>query len=199
MSDPRTVDCRGQACPQPVISAKEALSGVTTPLLVIVDNEGSCTNVTRFAESQGAAVSVEKRDGDYHITITPGEEGEVKGAPSVVCQDAGGTVVLVGSETMGRGDDELGSILMAAFLDTLSQFQGEITHVVFVNSGARLAVHGSPVLDQIRQLEQTGARVLVCGTCLKHFGLTDDLAVGSVSNMYAIIETLTRAMRVIRP
>ena len=100
---------------------------------------------------------------------------------------------------MGRGDDELGATLMAAFLDTLSHFKGELSHAVFVNAAAKLTVEGSPVLEQVRQLEQTGVEVLVCGTCLDHFGVQDKLAVGSVSNMYAIIETLSRAGRVIRP
>ncbi len=100
---------------------------------------------------------------------------------------------------MGRGDDELGAILMEAFLDTLSQFKGEISHAVFVNAGARLAVEGSPVLAQLCQLEEVGVEVMVCGTCLNHFAIADQLAVGSVSNMYAIIETLSKAERVIRP
>jgi intracellular sulfur oxidation DsrE/DsrF family protein len=88
---------------------------------------------------------------------------------------------------------------MAAFLDTLSQFRDEISHVILVNAGARLAVEGSPVLDQLGQLEELGVQVLVCGTCLNHFGIKDRLAVGSVSNMFAIIETLSRAGRIIRP
>lgn len=108
-------------------------------------------------------------------------------------------MVYVSSEGMGRGDEELGGILMAAFLDTLSQFKGELSHVVFVNAGAKLAVVGSPVLEQIRQLEQMGAEVLVCGTCLRHFDIEDQLAVGTVSNMFAIIETLSKAGRIIRP
>jgi len=109
------------------------------------------------------------------------------------------TVVFVSSEGMGRGDEELGTILMAAFLDTLSQFKGELSHAIFVNAGAKLAVEGSLVLEQVRQLEQMGVQVLVCGTCLNHFGIKDKLAVGSVSNMYAIIETLSKAGKIIRP
>jgi len=108
-------------------------------------------------------------------------------------------VVYVSSKGLGRGDEELGAILMASFLDTLSQFKGEISHAIFLNAGAKLTVQGSPVLEQIRQLEQLGVEVLVCGTCLSHFGITDQLAVGSVSNMFAILETLSRAGRIINP
>jgi len=202
-TDDTTVDCRGQACPRPVIRTKEALVKAAGPFVVLVDNEGSSINVTRFAESQGARVQLERKGSDFHLTIEPGHHNPAPEEPPVVCdievKNKKDLVVYVSSEGMGRGDEELGGVLMAAFLDTLSHFKGEISHVIFVNAGARLAVEGSPVLDQIRQLEQLGARVLVCGTCLNHFGLKDKLAVGTVSNMYSIIETLSGAGRIIRP
>jgi selenium metabolism protein YedF len=108
-------------------------------------------------------------------------------------------VVYVSSTGMGRGDEELGAILMSKFLDTLAQFKDELSHVILVNGGARLVAEGSPVLEQLRQLEQVGVEVLACGTCLDHFGIKDRIAVGSVSNMVAIIETLSRAGRTIKP
>jgi selenium metabolism protein YedF len=201
MTETRTVDCRGLACPQPVLSTKDALAGATSPLVVIVDNEGSATNVQRFAESQGARVTVSRDGADYHLAIEPGDGVAGGEEPPIVCTTSprGQQVVYVASAQMGRGDDELGDVLMAAFLDTLSQFRGEVSHAIFVNAGARLAVEGSPVLEQLRQLEEVGVEVLVCGTCLNHFGIADRLAVGSVSNMYAIIETLAGAGRIIRP
>ena len=108
-------------------------------------------------------------------------------------------VIFISSEGMGRGDEELGAILMAAFFDTLSQFKAELSHVIFVNAGAKLVVEGSAVLEALLQLEQTGVQMLACGTCLNYFGIKDKLAVGSVSNMYAIVETLSRAGRIIQP
>lgn len=194
----KTLDCRGMACPQPVINIKEALEGATSEFLVIVGSESACTSVTRFAESQGARVSSAQQGSDYHLTIAPGPSV----ADEAAVRDAGtarNSVVFVSSEVMGRGDDELGAILMTAFLDTLSQFKGEISHAIFVNAGAKLTIEGSPLLQQLRQLEEVGVVVLVCGTCLNHFGIKDQLAVGSVSNMYAIIETLSKAGNVIRP
>jgi selenium metabolism protein YedF len=197
----KTVDCRGQACPQPVINTKKALADAAVPILVIVDNQGSCINVQRFAESQGAKVSVEERDGEFHLTVEPGNTEPAAEEPPIArsLPPAGRTAVYVASETMGHGDDDLGATLMAAFLDTLSHFKDEISHAIFVNAGARLAVEGSPVLEQIRQLEGLGMQVLVCGTCLNHFGIKDKLAVGTVSNMYSIIEALSKADKVIRP
>jgi selenium metabolism protein YedF len=205
VTEPKIVDCRGQGCPQPVINTKAALEEAGGPLVVIVDNEAARDNVTRFAESKGARVTVAQRDGDYHLTLEPGQTAPAAEEPPVCCelpgpgQSIGQSVVCVSSEGMGRGDEELGGILMAAFLDTLSQFKGKISHAIFLNAGAKLAIEGSPVLDQIRQLEQVGVEVLVCGTCLNHFGIQDRLAVGRVSNMFAIIEVLSSAGRVIRP
>jgi len=201
MTETKTVDCRGLACPQPVINTKDALAGATSPILVIVGNEGSCTNVRRFAESQGGRVSVARQGEEFHLTIEAGDGVVPEVESTVVCDTTGAmiTVVYVASEGMGRGDEELGGVLMAAFLDTLSQFTGELSHAILVNAGAKLAVEGSPVLEQLRQLEQVGVQVLVCGTCLDHFGIKDELAVGNVSNMYAIIETLSKAGRIIQP
>jgi selenium metabolism protein YedF len=201
MDDAKIVDCRGLACPQPVLRTREALAETERPLLVIVDNEGSSANVSRFAESRGARVSLAREGADFQLTIEPNGAATADQEAPIEC-DAGaatGTVVYVSSTGMGSGDEELGTTLMVAFLDTLSQFRGQVSHAIFVNGGARLAVTGSPALDQIRQLEELGVEVLVCGTCLNHFGLMDELAAGSVSNMYAIIETLSRAGRIIRP
>lgn len=108
-------------------------------------------------------------------------------------------VIFISSEGMGRGDDELGGILMSVFLDSLSQFKGEVSHALFVNGGAKLTLESSSVLEQLRQLEQMGTQVLTCGTCLKHFGSENELAVGQVTNMVAIIETLSKAGKIIRP
>lgn len=201
MTESKTVDCRGLACPQPVIHTKNALQDATGPVLVVVDNEASCVNVRRFAESRGATVTIAEQGGEFHLTIEPGHHEPAEQDPPIVCSTpaAPSSVVYVSSDGMGRGDDELGGILMAAFLDTLSQFKGEISHAIFVNGGAKLAVAGSPVLAQLRQLEEVGVQVLVCGTCLNHFEIKDKLAVGRISNMYAILEALTKAGRVIKP
>jgi selenium metabolism protein YedF len=109
------------------------------------------------------------------------------------------TVVFVTAETLGRGDDALGAKLMSVFLDTLGQFAPGLTHLICINGAARLVIDDSPVLGQLTALEQVGVQVLTCGTCLDHFGIRARLAVGSASNMAAILELLTRAARVIQP
>lgn len=107
-------------------------------------------------------------------------------------------VVLIASEGMGRGDDELGQELMSKFLDTLGQFKDDLSHIIFVNGGAKLVVEGSAVLEQLRHLEGVGVELLACGTCLNHFGVKEKLTVGTASNMVAIVEAMSKAGRIIR-
>lgn len=202
MSQERELDCRGLSCPQPVLETKKALEGMGPgDLRVIVDNEAACTNVRNFAQAQGCTVEVHPSGGEFHLLIHRAEaQGSSLSQPTVVCAspDTRDTVVLISSEVLGRGDDDLGRILMAAYLDTLSQFAKRISHVILMNSGVKLAVEGSQVLEQLRGLEKVGAQVLSCGTCLNHYGLRERLGVGSVSNMLSILEVLFGAGRVIR-
>ncbi|MCP4901666.1 MAG: sulfurtransferase-like selenium metabolism protein YedF [bacterium] len=201
MSDRLEVDCRGLTCPQPLINTKEALAVTTGALLVKVDNMNSATNVRRYAEGQGAIVEVEQKGDDFHLSIEPaGDTLNADELPIGCPSEVGESVVaFIASEGMVSGDDGLGAVLMEAFLDTLSQASGTVTHAIFVNAGAKLTIEGSPILDQLCQLEEAGVEVLVCSTCLNHYGITDKLIAGSVSNMYEIIEILSAAGRIIRP
>lgn len=109
----------------------------------------------------------------------------------------GPTVVVVSGNTMGRGDDELGRVLLRSYLHTLTEVTPRPDILVFLNSGVRLATEGSQSLDDLRLLADQGAQILLCGTCLGHFELKERVVVGEVSNMYAISETMLRAGTVI--
>lgn len=195
-----TVDARGLPCPQPVIMTRKALME-HDEVLTIVDNDTARENVTRLAEKAGCTIRAEQRDdGTYlHIarSFAPSQEpasAEVKMSPP----SAGSLVLLVPSQFFGRGDDPvLGEILMRGFLHTLGEVQPLPDVIVFLNSGVKLTVEGSPVLEDLRALQTQGIEILACGTCLGHFGLKEKLAVGQVSNMYTIAETLLGAGRVV--
>lgn len=201
----KTLDCRGLSCPQPVISTKNALEEAPEGgLTVIVDNEAAKTNISRFLESQGLKAEVQTLEGDFHITTIKGKstthfEDQQQPSPRKLPHEDHKTVVYISSEVMGRGDDGLGRTLMAAYLDTLSHFAPSISEIIFVNAGVKLAVEGSPVLDSLKGLENAGIQILSCGTCLNHFGLKEKLKVGEISNMYAIIEAISRAHKVMTP
>jgi selenium metabolism protein YedF len=170
------------------------------PVVTIVDDEVAQRNVTRMAEKAGATVVVETRDDGIYLSIGGG------GAPQdepVSCEvqpaPAGGPLVLVvSSEFMGRGEhDELGHILVRGFFHTLGEVEPIPDTIVFFNSGVKLAVEGSPVLEDLEALSGRGVEILACGTCLGYYDLQDKLGVGEVSNMYTIAETMLGAGRVV--
>lgn len=109
----------------------------------------------------------------------------------------GPIVVAVSSDVIGRGDDQLGQVLIRSFLHTLGEVTPAPDTVIFFNAGVKLAVDGSPVLDELHALEARGVKILLCGTCLGHFELKDRVAAGEISNMYAIAETMLGAARVV--
>jgi selenium metabolism protein YedF len=178
------------ACPQPLIATKKALDAVDDGVVTtLVDNLAAKENIVKFAVANGCGVSVEEQGGHYHIRITKG--APAADAPSrPASAPAGETVYLITRETLGHGSDELGAILMKSFLYTVRESQPLPRAVLFINSGVKLAVEGSPVLDHLAALEAGGVNVLSCGTCLDYFALKDKLAVGGVTNMYTILERL---------
>ncbi len=187
------IDARGLACPQPVVLTKKALEKVED-LTVIVDNMTAKQNVSRLAESQGWGVTVEEKgDGIYLRLSRP--TGESMGGKTSLLYEP--TVILISSNTLGRGDDDLGNVLMRTFMHTLSESEIKPHKVIFMNSGVKLVVQGSELLDDLRALEKESVEVLACGTCLGHFGLKEAVEVGRVSNMYEITLTLMKATKVI--
>lgn len=195
---PITIDARGKPCPQPVIMTRKALAE-SAEVMVIVDNATARENVTGMARSRGCNVRVEERSDGTYIHISGGAPtAEPTAAAPVACPAEGGLpVVLFSADVMGRGPEELGSILMRSFLHTLTEVSPCPEALIFVNTGVRLVVEGSPVLEDLRALASRGVRILACGTCLSYFDLKEKVAVGIVSNMYTIAETLLGADRVV--
>ena len=194
---PKTVDARGQACPQPVLLTRTALQE-SDAVLTIVDNDTARQNVTRMAEHAGCVVQVEQRADGIYLNISKGAAAAQSAFAAPISAPASGPLVLViPSDTMGRGDDELGQILIRGFFHALGQTTPQPHTIIFFNSGVKLVVEGSPVLEDLQALCGQGIELLACGTCLGHYGLKDKVAVGEISNMYTIAETLLRAGKVV--
>ena len=193
------VDCRGLACPQPVMTTKKALDQLKEgELLVIVDNAVSCNNVERFAQSQGCSVEVEQRGKDFSLRIQKGRGGQETELPQEK-EKVKKVVVYINTHLMGGGDEALGSFLMKAFLRTLLDLQTKPNRLILINSGVQLASEGSKVLDSLIALSEKGVEILSCGSCLDFYGLKGKLKVGVVSNMFEIIQVMMEADRLIRP
>jgi selenium metabolism protein YedF len=192
------VDARGLACPQPVIQTRKAMQQADQ-ILTLVDSETSMTNVSRMAEKAGWQVNVVPQGDEYQIELVKG--GAMPDAAPLPVGKAevvsGALVLAVSSDIMGRGEAELGNILIRSFFHTLGEVEPLPQTIVLFNTGARLACEGSPVLDDLCAVEAKGVEVLVCGTCLGYFELVEQLAAGQVSNMYDIAETMLRAGKVV--
>lgn len=202
MMTEKIVDARGLACPQPVIMARKAMQEGTGRITVIVDSETAVVNVTRMAQKAGWQVVQECRDSEVHLHLAAptaaAPQPQEAPAPAALAP-AGPTILLVKSTHMGHGDDQLGEILIRGFFHTLTEMDDAPAAIIFLNSGVKLTTEGSPVLDDLRALEERGVEIYSCGTCLNYFGLTDSPKVGTVSNMYSIVETLLSAGKVISP
>ncbi|MEW8973163.1 MAG: sulfurtransferase-like selenium metabolism protein YedF [Tissierellaceae bacterium] len=186
----REVDARGQACPKPVIMTKKELDNMEEGILTtIVDNEVAKENVSKLATSMGYSFSVHKsKENEYYIDIN---KGNVKEEVSVCIPDTFKDMTIAfSSDIMGKGDAELGKILMKSFIYTVSESTPYPSTMVFFNYGVKLTCEGSPVLDDLVALEKEGVEIISCGTCLDFLNIKDKLKVGSISNMYTIYEKL---------
>ena len=208
-----TVDAMGDACPIPVIKTKKALAELngSGELEVFVDNEIAVQNVSKMAANAGGDVASEQiSEGKYRVTIrlagdgTAGErdteeKAEEKQAEKTAEKEKKHTIVVVSSDRMGSGNDELGKVLIKGFIFAVTQLDELPEQMLFYNGGAVLTCEGADTLEDLKNLEAQGVEILTCGTCLDYYGLKEKLQVGSVTNMYAIVEAMNRADKIIRP
>ena len=200
-----TVNAMGEQCPIPVVKTKKVLDSIQgdAEITVLVDNETAVQNLTRMGKHAGAEVLSEKKsDKEFHVVIrvkdfqpAPGAQEEVSCIPDA----KGDFVIAVDTATMGRGNDELGKALMKGFLFAVTQLDTLPKTMLFYNGGATLTTEGSDSLEDLKSLEAQGVKIKTCGTCLNYYGLTEKLQVGEVTNMYDIVETMTKAFKVVKP
>ena len=209
-----TLQCQGLDCPQPVLKCKEAITESNPDRLIVrVDNEAARENVTRFLRSQNYQVlKVQEMDGIFELTAESKDRdtsASEKGAqhedrpqpslapgPSAHIDDA--HLVFITSNVIGHGDDELGLKLMHNFIATLPEMGPSLWRILLLNSGVKLAVEQSPVLDNLKKLEENGVSILVCGTCLDFFNLLEQKQVGQTTNMLDVVTSLQLADKVIK-
>jgi selenium metabolism protein YedF len=193
----KIIDCRNMACPVPVVTAKRALEEAGGEAVrVLVDPGAPRENVTRFAVNRGFQVEEAAVEGGIALTITGG-----RAASAAMAQEkgkAGQTVMLVTSDRLGDGPEELGRLLMKNFIITLLDLDGAPDRLFFVNSGVFLTTDGSDLLEALEKLGNRGVEVLSCGLCLDFFNRKDKLRAGIVTNMLTIAESLLQAGSVIR-
>ena len=195
----KEIDVRGLVCPAPVLQTKAAIEESQTEMIkVIVDNEAAKQNVSRFLESQGFNAQAYYEGNDIHVMGNLRKSnfnGFVEEPEKIV--DFKKIMVMVATDRMGFGDDELGLKLMLSFIKTLKEIGPELWRLVFVNNGVKLTIESSEVLPVLKEFEKDGLHIMVCGTCLTHFNLLDEKQVGETTNMLDIVTAMQLADKVI--
>ena len=201
----KTVNAMGDVCPVPLVKAKNAIAELagSGKVEVLVDNEIAVQNLEKMAQQKGYGFLVkEKKEKEYHVEFTVSETEPAETEEKTVCLVPAAKktkLVVLSADHMGEGAEELGKILMKSFLYALTQQDELPDTILFYNGGARLTCEDSASLEDLKNLASLGVEILTCGTCLNHYGLTDKLAVGDVTNMYVITEKQMQADLVLRP
>ena len=196
----KEIDARGLACPAPVLQTKATLQEEKPDSVsVVVDNAASQQNVQRFLESQGFMTRLEHKGEDYLVFGTCDSEPAVQlqSAAEQQSEEQKKIMVMCATDRIGFGDDELGLALMVNFLRTLKEMGDELWRLVFVNNGVKLTIDNSEVLEDLKEYEKGGLKILVCGTCLNHFNLLERKQVGETTNMLDIVTAMQLADKVI--
>lgn len=205
----KTIDARGLQCPMPVIETKKALNTMVEETLeVLVDNSIAVQNLVKMATQKELNYTSEKIDNDnYVVTIenvrkegtTPMESVEEETEICIPDSRQEKVVVVLSADHMGEGDDTLGRTLMKGFIYALTEIDQLPEKILLYNSGAKLSSQGSDSLEDLKLLESQGVEIITCGTCLDFYNLTEKLGVGTVTNMYSIVEILSAATKIIKP
>ena len=189
----------------PLILTKRALLEAQKDELleILIDNEISMKNVSRFLSEHQMTFSTSLEQGLFRMTV--GKTGQITEQTRAeeyceVPQPVGSDyVVCVQKDILGDGVEAFGTRLVHLFINTLPDIDRKPATLIFINSSVFLALRDSPVLEPLKKLESEGVRILACGTCLDYFQKKEELAVGLVSNMYEILDTMARASKVLYP
>ncbi|MFA7549861.1 MAG: sulfurtransferase-like selenium metabolism protein YedF [Sedimentibacter sp.] len=188
----KIVDARKKACPQPVIMTKKEADEGAEEITVIVDNETAKLNVTKLASQLRYSVTAENKEDGIYILLIKGAES--KEQSEIVSKTQNKNIgYLITSDKLGKGSDDLGRILMKSFLFTLSETKPYPDFLIFLNSGVKLTTEGSESIEDLIKLKEGSVEIVSCGTCLDFFEIKSKLQVGSVSNMYDIVDMISNS------
>lgn len=188
------VNAIGEVCPKPVIMTKKALKEIESGVVeVSVDNQTSKENVEKMAKEMGHTFETKEEGDVFIITIT--KAGEKKENSS----EEENIVISIGSDKMGEGEEELGKILIKGFIYALTEAETLPKTVLLYNKGVLLASTFEDTVKDLKVLEERGVEILSCGTCANFYHVQDQIKVGTLTNMYTILERQMKAAKVIKP
>lgn len=190
-----TIDATGKPCPIPVIEAKKALqelgndSGI---IEVLVDNQVAIENIQKMAS--GKKIPTESK------IIAADKFSIFLKKPALLSEEdlkKSEFVVIFGKDHLGEGSEELGEIMVKSYIYSLTELPQIPTQLFFYHGGIFLTNEKSPVLADLKRLEEMGTKISSCGACLDFYDLKEELAVGDITNMYTISSGLAAADKLI--
>lgn len=199
-----TLDATGMACPLPVIKTKKLLAEHDA-VETIVDNEIATQNLKKLADQLGYGYQCAKESAKkYTVVITKDAQHQEPIAHDASEEQTLATApdaytVVIDTDVMGRGSDELGRTLIKSFIYSLTEQDVIPQKVICYNGGVHFTCEGSDALEDLKGLADKGVEIYSCGACLNFYDLTEKLAVGEVTNMYSIVEMIRTANKVVKP
>lgn len=203
------VDCRGMLCPLPLIETKKAIKSAKKgdTIKVIIDNDTSLSNLKRYLSDNGIVANYSIEEGNHTLAFTVLVTQHPMSKPENYCthepkpenKPVKDYIVVLKSNTMGKGDDTLGEMLMKGFLSSIPELDSLPKEVICYNSAVKLAVEGTATVRNLEKLNELGVRITLCGTCVDFFNLKDSIKIGEISNMYHITNTILNASYVLEP
>lgn len=197
----KLLDARGKMCPIPVVMVKKEIDQGATEIEIVVDNETAPTNLSHFAHSVGFDAAVSEKDGVFTVTLSRREsKGESVAAAKqdIPAQLSGDWVLFIGNASIGQESLELGENLLTMFFYTLTQSDHLPSSIIFMNGGVKSATQNPQFIQHLEVLAEKGCEILICGTCLNYFKLSDQVKIGKVSNMYEIAARMFNGSKVIQ-
>ena len=199
----KTIDAKGKLCPIPLIMTKKAINELKDLeiLKILIDNEISFKNVVHFLNEYKMNIKTEQKANEFTILVSKTANIPEEAKPEEYCtipkSNNSDYIIVINSDKMGKGSDELGEILMKAFVNTLPEIDNLPQKIIFYNSGILLCSNSGPSLDALKRIEISNVDILVCGTCLDYYGKKDALLVGRISNMYDILDSMSKATKIV--
>lgn len=189
----KEIDCRGLNCPLPVVNTKKYFDSIEEgEATIIVDNEVAKNNLLKYASSNNFEGSSEEKEGLFYVEI-----GKTEACSCNFEEESKKFTIAIGQDKLGNGDEKLGEILIKSYIFALSEASVIPTDMLFFNSGVKLTVEGSEVLDSLNKLKERGVNIQVCGTCLDFYEIKEKLQIGEISNMYSIVETMNTSDKIV--
>jgi selenium metabolism protein YedF len=199
----KTIDVKGLQCPMPLIETKKALKEIEEGeyLKIIIDNATSVINVLRFLGDNGVPVTKSQNGNITELTVNKQgseiENAEVDEYCEIDLPLDNNFILVFAKNRIGEGAEELGKMLVGGFLNTFKEMEKLPQKVIFLNSGIDLVLKGSPTIPVLKEYENRGVELLVCGTCLDYYKKVKEVAVGRVSNAYDILNATINAGKMI--